>query len=131
MRTSTNAHIQSLFEASNRRRLHFGELIGELAREQVESYDVDYRAGRTTCHLHDDATLDVACERPVHAIADTFDAGALRAAILGAQQGRVMYPEFRQLSQQAGCIGYAVWIAGRHVTYHGRRGETHVERFPD
>ena len=53
-----------------------------------------------------------------------------RAAILGAQQGKVMYPEFKQLSQQAGCIGYTVWITGRHVTYYGRKGETHVERFP-
>jgi hypothetical protein len=43
----------------------------------------------------------------------------------------VMYPEFKKLSQQAGCVGYTVWIAGRHVTYVGRRGETHIERFPD
>lgn len=41
-----------------------------------------------------------------------------------------MYPEFKQLSQRAGCVGYTVWIEGRHVVYHGRRGETHVERFP-
>ena len=42
-----------------------------------------------------------------------------------------MYPEFKKLSRQAGCIGYTVWIAGRHVSYYGRKGETHVERFPD
>jgi hypothetical protein len=42
-----------------------------------------------------------------------------------------MYPEFKRLSEQAGCIGYIVWITGRHVTYFGRNGETHVERFPD
>ena len=41
-----------------------------------------------------------------------------------------MYPEFKVNSQRAGCIGYTVWIDGRHVTYAGRRGETHVERFP-
>ena len=28
-------------------------------------------------------------------------------------------------------IGYTVWIAGRHVACLGRRGETHIERFPD
>jgi hypothetical protein len=27
-------------------------------------------------------------------------------------------------------MGYVVWLAGRHVTYFGRRGATHVERFP-
>ena len=42
-----------------------------------------------------------------------------------------MYPEFKRLSMQAGCIGYWVWIAGRHVTYYGRKGETHVEHFPN
>jgi hypothetical protein len=40
-----------------------------------------------------------------------------------------MYPEFKALTQAAGCIGYTVWIAGRHVVYLGRRGESHVERF--
>ena len=67
---------------------------------------------------------------PQVGIAKAFDGDAVRAAILGAQQGRVMYPEFKHLSQRAGCIGYTVWIAGRHVTYLGRRGETHVENFP-
>jgi hypothetical protein len=28
-------------------------------------------------------------------------------------------------------VAYTVWIAGRHVVYLGRRGETHTERFPD
>jgi uncharacterized protein YbcV (DUF1398 family) len=34
-------------------------------------------------------------------------------------------------TMDAGCVGYTVWIAGRHVAYVGRRGEVHVERFPD
>ncbi len=42
-----------------------------------------------------------------------------------------MNPELKRPSQLAGRIGYTVWIAGRHVTHDGRRGETHVERFPD
>jgi uncharacterized protein YbcV (DUF1398 family) len=64
-------------------------------------------------------------------IAQDFDAAAVQAAIRGAQQGVVMYPQFKTLSRQAGCVGYTVWIAGRHVSYYGRKGETHVERFPD
>lgn len=36
---------------------------------------------------------------------------------------------FKTLSQQAGCVGYTVWIAGRHVRYFGRGDDTHVERF--
>ncbi|GAA0741533.1 DUF1398 family protein [Ideonella azotifigens] len=131
MNEHTQAAIQATFEASNQGRIHFGEVIARLSSVQVESYHVDYRAGRSTYHLHDGASLDLGFERPQEAIADTFDGDAVRAAILGAQQGRVMYPEFKLLSQRAGCTGYTVWIAGRHVTYFGRRGETHVERFPD
>jgi hypothetical protein len=106
-------------------------VIAQLIGVQVEAYHVDYRSGRTTCYLADGATLDPGFERSHGALADAFDGDAVRAAILGAQQGRVMYPEFKRLSQRAGCIGCAVWIAGRHVTDLGRRGETPVERFPN
>lgn len=131
MNENTRAVIQSTFEASNKGSIHFGEVIGRLMSVQVESYHVDYRSGRTTYHLADDTTLDLGFEQPQERISEAFDGAAVRAAILGAQQGRVMYPEFKRLSQCAGCVGYTVWIAGRHVVYLGRKGETHVERFPD
>ncbi len=123
--------IQATFDDSIQGRIHFGQVVGNLMRAKVASYHVDYRAGRTTCFLPQDATLDLRFELPNTAIAEAFDAEALRAAIRGAQQGAVMYPAFLELSQQAGCVGYTVWIVGRHVTYFGRNGETHVERFPD
>lgn len=123
--------IRATFEASNQGAIHFGQVVGQLMGAGVESYHVDYRSGRTTYHLTDGSTADFNFERPQHGIAGAFDGDALRAAILGAQQGRVMYPEFKSLSQRAGCAAYTVWIAGRHVLYMGRRGETHIERFPD
>ena len=131
MNEHTQAVIQSTFEASNEGSIHFGEVIGQLIGVHVEAYHVDYRSGRNTYYLPDGATLDLAFELPGEVIADVFDADAVRSAIRGAQQGRVMYPEFKRLSQRAGCVGYTVWIAGRHVAYFGRRGETHIERFPD
>jgi uncharacterized protein YbcV (DUF1398 family) len=131
MNEKTRAAIQATYDASNQGQIHFGEVIGQLMGVEVESYHVDYRAGRATYYLPDGATLDLFFERPLEAIAQAFDGDAVRAAILGAQQGQVMYPEFKRLSQRAGCIGYTVWIAGRHVTYLGRRGEVHTEPFPD
>ncbi|MBC7917740.1 MAG: DUF1398 family protein [Rhodoferax sp.] len=131
MNEATRATIQATFDASNQGSIHFGQVIGQLVGAGVESYHVDYRSGRTTYYLPDGATADFRFETPKSGIADAFDGDAVRAAILGAQQGRVMYPEFKLLSQQAGCVGYTVWIAGRHVVYQGRRGETHVERFPN
>lgn len=131
MNETTRTTIQATFDASNSGTIHFGQVICQLVGAGVESYHVDYRSGRTTYYLPDGATADFSFERPHQDIADAFDAAAVRAAILGAQRGRVMYPEFKRLSQQAGCVGYTVWIAGRHVVYHGRRGETHVEQFPN
>mgnify|MGYP003449627320 FL=1 len=131
MNESSRSIIESTFDASNKGTIHFGQVIEALSRIGVESYQVDYRAGRSSYVLPGDETVDLAFERPEHAIAEAFDAEAVRAAIRGAQQGKVMYPEFKHLTQIAGCIGYTVWIAGRYVVYYGRKGETHIERFPD
>jgi uncharacterized protein YbcV (DUF1398 family) len=130
MNETTRAAIQATFDASNKGSIHFGDVIGQLMAVQVESYHVDYRSGRATYYLPDGATLDLSFERPPEGIGNTFNGDAVRAAILGAQQGRVMFPEFKRLTQRAGCIGYTVWIAGRYVSYLGRCGESHVERFP-
>lgn len=129
----SHAHdiITSTFQDSSQGRIHFGQVIGLLASVEVESYHVDYRSGRATYFLPDGQTVDLAFERPEHGIAEAFDGDKVREAILGAQQGKVMYPTFKKLSQQAGCVGYTVWISGRQVTYFGRRGEMHVERFPN
>jgi len=131
MQATIRDTIASTFDASNAGSIHFKQVIAQLMGVRVESYHVDYRCGRTTYFLSSGETLDLSFEKPLHGIGDAFDGDAVRAAILGAQQGRVMYPEFKQLSQQAGCAAYTVWIAGRHVTYFGRKGETHVEHFPD
>ncbi len=131
MNDNIRSAILATLGASDAGDLHFGEVIGRLMAAEVESYHVDYRSGRTTCYGADGTTLDFGFQRPAQPIAATFDGDAVRAAIRGAQLGEVMYPEFKLLTQRAGCIGYSVWIAGRHVTYLGRRGESHVERFAD
>lgn len=131
MNDNTRAIIHEAARGSSEGRVHFGQVIGLLVRAGVESYGVDYRARRSTYVLPNGDTLDMPTPMPDVAIAQDFDAAALRAAIRGAQQGEVMYPEFKKLSRQAGCVGYTVWVAGRHVSYFGRKGETHVERFPD
>ena len=131
MNDNTRALIHEAARGSSESRLHFGQVIGLLVQAGVESYAVDYRAQRSTYYLPDGEALDLATPMPDVAIAQDFDAAALQAAIRGAQQGVVMYPQFKQLSRQAGCVGYTVWIAGRHVSYFGRKGETHMERFPD
>lgn len=131
MDTATRDVIREAADGSSEGRLHFGQVIGLLIQAGVESYVADYRTRKTTYYLPSGETLSIDLEMPDVAIAETFDADAIKAAIRGSQQGIVKYPEFKRLSRQAGCTGYTVWIAGRHVTYFGRKGETHVEHFPD
>ncbi len=131
MNEKTLSTIKSVFEESNKGSIHFGQVVGQLMEVKVESYYVDYRLGRTTYFMPNGETVDFHFEKPEHGIAEDFNGDGVRAAILGAQQGKVMYPEFKLLSQEAGCTSYTVWITGRHVTYYGRKGETHVERFPE
>ncbi len=124
------ALINQAATGSSEGRLHFGQVIELMIQAGVESYLADYRARRVTYYLPDGDTVTLAVEIPDIQVAGAFSADGVKAAIRGAQQGRVMYPEFKRLTMQAGCTGYTVWIAGRHVTYFGRRGETHIEHFP-
>ena len=123
--------IQETFNASNEGRIHFGQVVGNLVSAGVESYAVDYRTGRVTYYMLCGETLTLKQVPANKQIAVAFSGPAIKVAILGAQRGEVMYPQFKQLSQAAGCVSYTVWITGRHVTYFGRKGETHVERFPE
>jgi len=131
MAVPTHDLIREAAVGSAEGRLNFGQVVGLMVVAGVDAYSVDYRARRTTYYPRSAEPLDLALDIPDVPIAEAFDAAALRAAIAGAQRGHVPYPQFKRLSMLAGCIGYTVWIAGRHVTYYGRRGETHVEQFPD
>ena len=130
MEHTTESIIRKTLNASNEGRIHFGQVVGALAGAGVESYSVDYRTDRATYYMPGGETLALELGTQKIEIAAEFSGSAIKAAILGAQRGEVMYPQFKQLSQAAGCVGYTVWLAGRHVTYYGRKGETHVEPLP-
>ena len=131
MEKTVEAVIRETFNSSSDGRIHFGRVVGNLLEVGVESYNVDYRACRATYYIPCGETLTLDMEAPEVGIASDFSAADIKAAILGAQRGDVLYPEFKKRSQAGGCIGYTVWLTGRHVTYYGRNGETHVEIFPN
>ncbi len=129
--TSIETTLRQTLDESHAGTASFGQIVMALAQVGVESYLADYRTGLTTYYLPDGRTF--ALQMPMHSsgVADTFDAAGVIAAIRGAQAGTVKYPQFKELTMAAGCVGYFVWIAGRHVSYFGRKGEVHIERFPD
>lgn len=132
MNETTIATIEGCAQSSKDGTAHFGAIVQALTEAGVEAYFADYRSEATTYYLPSGETHEVALPPPLATpIAEAFHSAGIQAAIRGAQRGEVMYPEFLKLSRAAGCVGYMVWIAGRHVSYFGRKGEVHVERFPD
>jgi uncharacterized protein YbcV (DUF1398 family) len=110
--------------------IDFMTVVARLAAVGVESYHADYRQKETIYYLSNDSAHIVELTPPHAAIADKFDASVVQNAVRDAQRGEVKYVDFMDLTMKAGCIGYFVWVAGRHVQYFGRRGEVHTEHFP-
>ena len=110
--------------------LTFPEVLGRLAEVGVESYFADYRDQSTIYYLSNNKTVRIPMGMPDVDIPGFFNKDGVVSAIRGAQSDKVRYPEFLKLTMSAGCVGYIVWIAGKHVSYYGRRGEAHIEHFP-
>lgn len=108
----------------------FPSVVAGLSDAGVGSYYADYRSGQTIYYARSGQAVPMPLPTKDESIAPRFDASALQAAIKGAQRGEVVYPDFLRLSMAAGCVGYHVWIDGRHVSYFGAKGEVHVEQFP-
>lgn len=126
----TKSVIEECVKRSHEGTISFGEVVGQLMEVGVETYFADYRRGENVYYLPSGETYAVKFAAPGPAVADVFNADGVNQAVRGAQSGAVKYPEFVRRTMAAGCMGYFVWIAGRHVQYFGRRGEVHIERFP-
>ena len=126
-------HIETIEQAaaqSIRGEISFGEVVGRLMAIGLERYHADYTRGESTFYFPDGSTHVVALPVPAKPIADAFSAAAVESAVRQAQRGELKYAGFLEKTFDAGCVGYFVLIAGRCVQYFGRRGETHVEKFP-
>ncbi len=130
MNPNTKEVIEKCAHQSHAGLLIFPEVLGRLMEVGVESYFADYRNQSTTYYLSSNEVCTVPMEMPLVEIPNSFNKDGVVAAIRGAQSDVVRYPEFLKLTMTAGCIGYIVWITGKHVSYFGRQGEVHIEHFP-
>jgi uncharacterized protein YbcV (DUF1398 family) len=108
----------------------FPQVVGALSEVGVESYFCDLVAGRETFYGADGAAYTVPMSLPVAPVAEDFSGEGIVAAIRGAQADTIRYPEFVRQSRLAGVAAYWAFLTGRQVTYFGRKGESHTERFP-
>lgn len=111
--------------------LTFPEVVRRLMEVGVESYFCDLANGAETFYTVDGKTHREAMVLPLRPIAEDFSPGDLVAAIRGAQADTIRYPEFMKRSAAAGVIGYWAFLTGKKVIYFGRKGDTHVEEFPN
>jgi uncharacterized protein YbcV (DUF1398 family) len=111
--------------------LIFPEVVRRLLEVGVESYFCDAAAMQETFYLRDGQTHTAKMTLPHHAIAEDFSKSGIVAAVRGAQSDTIRYPEFMKQSAAAGVIAYWAFLTGRQVIYFGRKGEMHIEKFPD
>ena len=130
MNPNTKEVIEKCAHQSHAGLLTFPEVLGRLVAVGVESYFADYRNQSTTYYFSCNEVLTIPMEIPSIEIPTPLNKDGVISAIRGAQSDMVRYPDFIKLTMSAGCIGYIVWITGRHVSYFGRQGENHVEYFP-
>lgn len=111
-------------------KLTFPEVVGRLSQVGVESYFADLAKSGETFYMLDGKTHVEKITLPSSAIADEFSSSGIVAAIRAAQSDTIRYPEFLRRAPDAGVIGYWAFLAGKNVTYVGRKGELHIEHFP-
>ena len=109
----------------------FPEVVQKLMEVGVSRYHVDFIRQETTYYLRNDETHVLHSAMPGEAIAQTFDADTVAAAVKASQTERQSYHRFLERVMQAGCVGYVAYLDGRCVVYGGRLGDMHIEYFPN
>jgi uncharacterized protein YbcV (DUF1398 family) len=108
----------------------FAEVVRRLIKTGVEYYHVDYVALRTTFYGVKGTVMTTPISyEGLPPVAKDFDDAELRAAILDSQLHGQHYREFTRRAMLAGVQGYIVFLRGQRVTYWGRGGDQHTERF--
>lgn len=122
--------IHEISVATQEGKMTFPQGVVQLLEVGVESYCVDFVAGRKTYYATNGETTTEPMILKLDAVAEEFSGADLVTAIRGAQADTVRYPEFVKRSTAAGVAGYHAFLTGRQVLYFGRKGEIHIEKFP-
>lgn len=109
----------------------FPEIVGELIKNGVEYYHVDYATGSFTFYGASGAAVIAPLTlENLPPIGEELDVAALKAAILDGQQRGQKYRDFCGRAVRSGVHGYIAYLRGKRVTYFGRNGDHHTEWFP-
>lgn len=123
--------IRKMAEATLTGSMPFPEIVGNLGKEGVEYYHVDF-ISCSFCFYSANGGVVVApllLEDPP-AVAADFNVAELRAAILDSQQNGQKFRQFCARAMVSGVQSYFAFLRGQRVSYIGRQGDQHIEWFP-
>lgn len=109
----------------------FPQIVQQLIANGVEYYHVDFVTRSFTFVSDGGAAVTAPLSfEDLPDISASFDAAALRAAIVDSQQRGQKFRAFCERAVRAGVQSYFAFLRGQRVTYLGRQGDQHVEWFP-
>ena len=132
MKEQWTAVAKTCLDAADNGTMSFPQIVATLMQAGFESYLIDFRRAAAIYYRPDGDSIALPAHKIGVAVAETFDAARLQAAIREAQQQvpGYTYRGFCDKAARAGCAAYLVSFLGRRALYFSRTGETHVEHFP-
>jgi uncharacterized protein YbcV (DUF1398 family) len=122
--------VYAAVRASATGEIAFPQIIARLAELGVERYHADYTRLEKTFYFADGQSIVTNLPHGEQPIGQDFSAAAVESAVRQSQRNEHTYADFIRKTMAAGCVGYFVHITGRHALYFGRKGEMHLEPFP-
>jgi uncharacterized protein YbcV (DUF1398 family) len=122
--------MQQALHQSESGQLTFPQVIAMLTAAGIEGYYKDLMRHEVTYYLADGRTHTERLALPPLTIPEEFSEEGVVAAIRAAQRDEVRYPEFIVRAVNAGTAAYRVCFTGKRAVYLGRKGDLHVEHFP-
>ena len=122
--------MDEMTESALSGKVNFGEIVGKLMSEGVESYRTDFVRKETTYYMPNGETHITPLNFKDHILAESFNPEGIKAAIKASQKQELKYIDFIPRALDSGISSYIVFIHGMKVIYFGRKGETHTELFP-
>ena len=122
--------IKQTIEGSINATMIFPQIAGLLLEEGIESYHVDIVLSENRYYKPCGESHVAKIELPHSHPAENFSAEQVNAAVRKVQAGNSNYKNFMKEITDAGCVFYIAYLTGKKVIYFGRKGEMHVELFP-
>lgn len=122
--------IQPLLVRSLAKEIEFPEILATLARENVESYHVDFLRNEARYYSKSGESFETSMPFEHGPVAGEFSAEKLDAINKRVQAKQATYSDFVKEGPAVGCAYYIVYVNGKKVRYFGRDGGEHIQDLP-